>query len=62
MNFKKYIPKYKTIYKKYFNCDISDEIALEGTIKLFNLAKAIAGPMPKSRNEELLKVEKEINQ
>lgn len=54
MNFKKYTDKYKAIFKKYKGIDISDEAALEGTIKLFNFARAISKAIRKEDLDRFL--------
>ena len=54
MDFKKYTPRYKTLCKKYWNIDISDAEALDGTVRLFNFAKAVSKPIPKEDYERFL--------
>lgn len=57
MDFKKYTPRYKSLCKKYWGVDVSDQEALDGTVRLFNFAKAVSKPIPKDKYEEYLKVE-----
>ena len=54
MDFKKYTAKYKLLCKKYWNADISDEKALDGTVRLFNFAKAVSKPIPE-KDYQILK-------
>ena len=58
MDFKKYIPRYKQLCKKYWNLDVSEEVGLDGVVRLFNLAKAISEPIPKEDYEKSLKDER----
>ena len=48
MDFKKYTPRYKSLCKKYWGIDVSDQEALDGTVRLFNFARAVTEPIPKS--------------
>jgi len=56
---KEHLEKYKALYRKKFGKDISDQEALDGATKLFNLVKAIYKPMIKSDYNALQKRRKE---
>ena len=47
MKFKNYISQYQVAYRKYYEREISQQEALAGVIRLFNLAKAVYEPIPK---------------
>ena len=47
MKFEKYIPRYQELCKQYYGEEVSRQETLDGVIKLFNLAKAIAKPILK---------------
>lgn len=58
MQFEKYVPDYQAAYKKYYGEDISNKDALDGVVRLFNLAKAISKPIPKEEYEKFIKGER----
>ncbi len=47
MDFKKYTPRYKSLCEKHFGIQLSDQEALDETIRLFNFAKAATKPTTK---------------
>ena len=54
MDFKKYTTKYKQLCKKYWDINVSDEVALDGVVRLFNFAKAVSKPIPKEDYEKFV--------
>lgn len=56
---KETLEKYKTIYRKKFGKDISDQEALEQATKLITLVKAIYKPMTKEEFGQLERRRKE---
>lgn len=54
-----HLQKFKNLYKKHFNEELSDQDALEQATKLTNLVKLIYKPMTE---EEYKKVEEEIKE
>ena len=54
---KEEIQKFKNVYKKHYGADISDEVALDGYIRLVNFVKAVSKPIPKVDYEGFLKKE-----
>jgi len=54
----KALKKFKTIYKKEFNIDLSDQDASEKATKLLNLMKAVYRPILKDDYGKLQKPKK----
>jgi hypothetical protein len=50
---KEYLQKFKELYKKRFNKDLTDQEALEGATKLLRLIEIIYKPMTKAEAERL---------
>jgi len=58
---KEQLEKFKKIYKKEFNKDISDQDALESATSLLNMIKAIYKPIPKDfKNKKTMKLTNKI--
>lgn len=50
---KKSLEEFKRLYKKRFNEDLSDQVALEKATKLLNLMRAVYKPMTKEEYDKL---------
>ena len=58
----KALEKFKTIYKKEFDIDLSDQDSLESATKLLRLVEIIYKPMTKEEYERVQKRREETKQ